>query len=624
MATMQTMLPIPGLTEVTLETWLTFLSTLAPGDVGPHVGPTSAAFIASWPEFSPNSRDTAQRCLEFIILQMGEQIGKHLDEVVDLTVIPELSRAGDALKTLRRRWTPKERLQRVLERSSSDNLTVAIQALKELKALMSSELNDFIRDLASGDVFDPLAGQILAALLAAACRDGDGTEALRLLAYECIGVLGAVDPDRCEIGFNDTRMTMLSNFTDEGESVTFALHLIRDVLVGAFRSTSDIKYQSHLAYTIQELLRFCKFTPALVGAAPNHSIPLKVRSRWNSLPKHVLETVTPLLEARFKMHTRPLEELSHPIYPSKSTYREWIQSWTTYLITKASGATARTIFGVFMSAVRNKDVGVAHHLLPHLVLNILISGNDDDAQDIRSELLVVLEDQVNIDGHSSSDKKLLSAQASRCCTSYTTGKFSMFLLSQAVFMLLDHLNKWVRVVRQDLANKKSESKRSRNHINNPVEEQLMRVDSILSSIDQNLMARAALRCKAYARSLMNFERQIVTLRENAAQSRDSPEYYERLHEIYAHLDEPDGMEGVSTMILSPSLEHQIRQHESTGRWTSAQSCWEVRLQQAPDNLDFHLGLLRCLRNLGHYGKLFLRTSFQPVTKLANRYLAHTR
>ncbi len=115
------------------------------------------------------------------------------------------------------------------------------------------------------------------------------------------------------------------------------------------------------------------------------------------------------------------------------------------------------------------------------------------------------------------------------------------------------------------------------------------------------MAQAAFQCKAFARSLMNFERQIVSLRERGPESKDLPEYYERLHEIYAHLDEPDGMEGISTLILSPSLEHQIRQHESTGRWTSAQSCWEVCLQQSPDNVDFHLGLLRCLRNLGHYG-----------------------
>lgn len=138
-----------------------------------------------------------------------------------------------------------------------------------------------------------------------------------------------------------------------------------------------------------------------------------------------------------------------------------------------------------------------------------------------------------------------------------------------------------------------------------LEHQLSRVDSILASIDQNLMARAALQCKAYARSLMNFEQQISTLLTRTPNSPELSAYYERLHEIYAHLDEPDGMEGVSTLILSPSLEHQIRQHESTGKWTSAQSCWEVRLQQSPDNVEFHLGLLRCLRNLGHYGELII-------------------
>jgi serine/threonine-protein kinase ATR len=155
-------------------------------------------------------------------------------------------------------------------------------------------------------------------------------------------------------------------------------------------------------------------------------------------------------------------------------------------------------------------------------------------------------------------------------------------------------------VRQEVQERKLENRRARGA--NQAEEQLLRVDSTLSSIDQDLMAKAALECRAYARSLMNFEQLILAVRDRAPNSDELPSYYESLHQIYANLDEPDGMEGVSTLILSPSLEHQIREHESTGRWTSAQSCWEVRLQQSPDNLDFHLGLLRCLRNLGHYGK----------------------
>ncbi|KAF8897901.1 hypothetical protein BD779DRAFT_1608382 [Infundibulicybe gibba] len=575
MATFQTMVGIPELSEITLESWHSFLSTLRPRDIGPHVGPTSAAFISSWPSLSPSAREMAIRILDYIVIQSGHELGKHLDDIVDLAGIPELNYIYRRLVDLRSTRTPKELLQHILDRSSSDNLTVAAQSLGEFKKFMLNDHKDFIIEISSGDMFDPLVGQILSSLFAIACRDGDGTEVLRLLAFECIGILGAVDPDRCEIPFKDPTVVVRNNFTDEGESVKFALHLITDLLVGAFRSTSDIKYQGHLAYTIQELLRFCQFTPALVAAGANTSVPVK----------HVLETVTPLLEARFALNTVSTPDLQHPIYPKQSTYREWIQLWTTHLITKASGETAQKIFGVFRSAVRSRDVVVAHHLLPHLVLNILISGDEGDIQAIRFELLVVLEDQVDLTSSSTADKKLLSAQA--------------------VFMLLDHLNKWVRLVRQDISTKKAESKRSRpNQLATRAEEQLLRVDSVLSSIDNNLMAKAALQCKSYARALMNFERQIHTIQKHSPHNKDlQTTYYERLHEIYSHLDEPDGMEGVSTLILSPSLEHQIRQHESTGHWTSAQSCWEVRLQQSPDNVDYHLGLLRCLRNLGHYDTL---------------------
>lgn len=180
---------------------------------------------------------------------------------------------------------------------------------------------------------------------------------------------------------------------------------------------------------------------------------------------------------------------------------------------------------------------------------------------------------------------------------------SKIICAQAVFTLLDHLNKWVRKIRQEIISRKAQPRRVRTQPSlQELENQLSHVDSVLLNIDQHLMAKAALQCRAYARSLMSFERQIVDIRDRSPHSTDLPGYYERLHEIYAHLDEPDGMEGVSTLLLSPSLEHQIRQHESTGRWTSAQSCWEVRLQQSPDNVDFHIGLLRCLRNLGHYGQ----------------------
>ncbi|KAL4076264.1 hypothetical protein J3A83DRAFT_4357344 [Scleroderma citrinum] len=587
MATLQTMFMIPELSEVTLSTWHVFLTTLTFQDLGPQVGATSASLLSSWSRLSSSSRDLAKCCLDFIVFEARDLSEVYLDEMVDLGDVPELHDAELELKRRRANRNPREQLLKILERSNSDNYAVSLRSLGELKTFMSSAHPDFTRSLASGDVFDPIVGKLQSTLLHIASRDGDGNEDLRLIAYECMGILGAVDPDRCEIDLHDSRMVVRNNFTDEPESVLFAMHLIKDVLVGAFRSTSDIKYQANLAYTIQELLRFCNFTPALLTPRNTTSVPVRVRNRWNNLPKHVLETVTPLLEGRFSAPIKTQAILVHPIYPKQNTYREWLQLWTIHLISRASEGTAQRIFGVFRTAVRYKDVEVAHHLLPHVVLNILLSGNEKDAQDIRTELLTVLEDQVSVGSSTSADKKLLSAQV--------------------VFMLLDHLSKYVRILRQDISSKKTESsKRSRvHHTLVESEEQLVRVDSLLSSINDELMAKAALQCKAYARSLMNFERQIVALRERepSTSNKELTPYYERLHEIYSYLDEPDGMEGISTLILSPSLEHQIRQHESTGRWTAAQSCWEVRLQQSPDNLDFHLGLLHCLRNLGHYDTL---------------------
>ncbi|KAI0751060.1 hypothetical protein C8Q80DRAFT_1099585 [Daedaleopsis nitida] len=583
MATLQTMVLIPELSDATLYSWYWFLFSLDSKDLGSHVGSTTASFVARWSTFSPRGREVAKRCLNLLIVERGAQLGDHLAEIADLSSIPELYETNQHLAYLRAEWTPYYCLTTLLDRLESESLPIAIQSAAELKTLLLDGDEELIRSLTAGDFFDPIVGRLIAALYAAACRDGENTEILHDLALDCIGIVGAIDPDRFELPVRDSHMVILSNYAEEEEATDFALHLIRDVLVNSFRSTSDVKYQSHLAFAIQELLQFCKFSISLAKPGSNtSSVPLRARTRWSKLPRIVVETCTPLLEKPLHLAYPAQIVVSHPIYPTTATYRQWVQGWTSHLIHNVSGDTARQIFRVFSPVVRSTDVGVARHLLPHLVLNVLAYGEENAAQSIRTELVTVLEDQVNPNSSASADKKLLCAQA--------------------VFMLLDHLTKYLREIRLNIARQKADAKRSRTHHEIMLEgqEQLVRVESILTSIDDGLMAKAAFQCKAYARTLMNLEQHIIAQRERKTPTTELQDHYERLHEIYAYLDEPDGMEGVSTVILSPSLEHQIRQHESTGRWTSAQSCWEVRLQHDPDNLDYHLGLLRCLRNLGHY------------------------
>lgn len=194
---------------------------------------------------------------------------------------------------------------------------------------------------------------------------------------------------------------------------------------------------------------------------------------------------------------------------------------------------------------------------------------------------------------------------------------------QMVFDLMDQLNRWIRNKNQETVRKRAELRRSRYQLKDvgshpavaALEFQRAKVESLLSMIDNELLSNAAFRCRAFARSLMSFEKEIVAKREQKKTEQELQPLYERLHEIYANLDEPDGMEGTSKLVISPSLDQQIRGHEMTGRWTSAQSCWEIKLQHEPNSLEPHLGLLRCLRNLGHNGSSASCSAFYAADNL---------
>ena len=410
MATLQTTIRLESLSEATLSTWLTFVKALDLNDLAAVIGQVSAAIVDVWPLLSINGRLIGREILEYVVLQRGDELGGSLDTLIDLSQIPELFACADHLRILRGNDSAKTRLSLIIERLFTDNVSVIHQSLEELRQFMVEISEVLIRSLTSGDVFDPVIGSLVKVLLSVACRDGEERIHLRSLALECIGILGAIDPDRFDIPHHEESTVVMKDFADEAESLQFSMHMIEDILIGAYRTTSDSKYQSEIAFAIQELLKVCGFTTDLVNPG-GEPVPLKVRARWNKLPKHVLDTITPLLASKFALpdNTEFIAE-RHPIYHAVSTYREWIQTWASHLISKASGTMARRIFKVFRAVVRNNDVGVTQQILPHLALNVLMSGNDEDVSNMRAEITTVLEDQLDTQRGVLFDKKRSSAQ----------------------------------------------------------------------------------------------------------------------------------------------------------------------------------------------------------------------
>ncbi|GAA6007639.1 hypothetical protein JCM11491_003906 [Sporobolomyces phaffii] len=589
MATLQTALSFPGLRMSALEAFQSFMTSGRYNDVGVFIGPVSSSFVHIWSELTDSEKEVAGAILSYIV-ENREGFKNFIQDVADLSHLPELSRTSAALEKTRKGWTFETWTNHLLERIKGENDAVTMEALKELRQLMASKTTE-LQALAFGDAFDPSIGRIVAGLLGAAIKDGPKFAEIRNVACECIGILGAVDPDRFELPPVQVPPVVLENFENHDESIHFALRLIQDLLVGAYRSTNDTRHQEFLAIAIQELLKCCGFNESTVGsAAPESTASIEKQQIWSSLPANVQQACAPLLSTEFQIQKKQKNEpvpVQFPIYLSTSNFRDWVVCFAVELYRKVQGEEARKIFRPFDALLGLEDLAVSQALLPHLVLHTLVCGSDDDRSLIKNEMEVVLTDQVS--------------------PSHNLPENSRLLAAQTVFALMDHLSRWLTLARKRVADLKSARRKNKTKtsLDTTLSNALIVVEGVLQDIPHILVGQAALTCKSYARSLLNFESHIVAQRAHGGNEvdKDLQAYYENLHECYADLDEPDGMEGISTKILSPSILHQIREHESTGRWTSAQSCWEVKLQQKPDDAANHVGLLRCLRNLGHYDSM---------------------
>lgn len=143
-------------------------------------------------------------------------------------------------------------------------------------------------------------------------------------------------------------------------------------------------------------------------------------------------------------------------------------------------------------------------------------------------------------------------------------------------------------------------------------EQISRVDRLISSIPAEVISRRAVECKSFARALFHWEqyiRQEKNRPELLGQNGKLETLYERLQDIYTQIDEPDGIEGISSHLHVLNIDQQILEHRKAGRWTAAQSWYEILLNEKPDDVDVQVNLLNCLKESGQHGKV-LRHSIE--------------
>ena len=177
-----------------------------------------------------------------------------------------------------------------------------------------------------------------------------------------------------------------------------------------------------------------------------------------------------------------------------------------------------------------------------------------------------------------------------------------------MFQVLDYLSLWLQEKKKSVTDARIMAGKTGRGVSEEDEmnaiKQISRVEGIIQLIPAEIISRRAVECGSYARALFHWEqyyRQQQQLRTETNQLFEKDDLLQHLQSIYAQIDEPDSIEGITAHLKVLNPEQQIIEDRKAGRWTAAQSWYEIALAERPDDVDTQVNLLTCLKESGQYG-----------------------
>ncbi|KAH0602256.1 uncharacterized protein H6S33_009866 [Morchella sextelata] len=549
-ACLQSALETEQLRTSALYAWSAIITTLPAEVISPLLVQTFSVILQYWNDFQDDARKRAQEIITHFFNKYSRTIEKDVGMIPSLALIPSSSHFETQLKEWRCSIGVKQRFDLLSRRCRHENVAVVEQALIELTGFIR-ENQAFIHTAAINEQPDEVVPQLIRTLLdvvvAFKNTDLNSNPKVQLniqrLCAESLGLIGAVDPNRVETTREIRDMMVLHNFEKADESVEFVVFFLEEKVVKAFLSATDTKVQAFLAFGMQELLRFIE-VGVDVSRSRGARVPQSIvaAERWASFSTTARSALTPFLGSKYILQQKA----------QVSSY-----------------------------------ISISLFLLPFVTLNVIIAGEDSDRKNIASEILAVLRP-------TEGSESIMASENLKQCT-------------ETVFLLIDHLTRWLRDKKKLNSSLQVQRARQQNrHV--ALEDEtgkdvaVERVESVLSVIPPDMMGIRSFECQSYARALFYWEQHIRQKRDTTREDEMTP-LYERLQHIYTQIDEPDGIEGISTKLPVLNHDQQILEHRKAGRWTAAQSWYELLLCEKPDDLEIQTNLLTCLKESGQHEML---------------------
>ncbi|KAF2633644.1 hypothetical protein BU25DRAFT_381226 [Macroventuria anomochaeta] len=587
-ACLQSAMADPDLCNDALLVWIALLDALDAEDTMLVIDQTFALIVEHWNIFSEETQLLASKTIIALTQKYDAQLRARIEYLPSLATIPMMSKTEGELVRFKSHVEIVRIFQAFGNRCKDQNAVVVRQALRELGPYLDAN-QKHLHQAIVGQKPLPVLAALTRSVLDASIRFSEDHPDITTLCAQCLGIIGGLDPYRVETVCEKKRVLMLSNFSRRDEDIDFVALLLEQVLVKVFLSTTNATSQGWIAYVMQEMLKHCGFS-ALAVAKPRSSQASTEAQRWNDIPEPTRNVLTPFLNSRYSVNRNPALHYKSPAYPifdGKISHGTWLQTFVYDLLQKGQGVNVEMVFPVLARVIRGFDLSIATFILPFAALNVIVSDDDQNLTHVGTELLTVLRREIQ-----STDQ---------------TDAVLIKQCSENVFQVLDYLSLWLQEKKKSVTDARIMAGKTGRGISEEEEmnaiKQITRVESILRLIPAEVISRRAVECGSYARALFHWEqyyRQQQQLKTETNQVFEKDDLLQHLQSIYAQIDEPDSIEGITAHLKVLNPEQQIMEDRKAGRWTAAQSWYEIALAEKPDDLDTQVNLLTCLKESGQY------------------------
>ncbi|PGH17548.1 hypothetical protein AJ79_01148 [Helicocarpus griseus UAMH5409] len=585
-ACLRSALDMAELCDQAFTSWSIIMTSLDEVEIEPLIDQTLSIIIKNWDTFLPESRERAFGLVGHILIENRALVEKTFETMPSLSSIPSMAEYEQEIVKMKECMDVQTRFKAFCRRCQNENQVVVEQALKELVQELTKN-EEYIHRYITNEQPDSTVALLTRTLLDCGSKFNPMSPTIMTLSAQCLGHIGCLDPNRIEMVREKKDILVLSNFDSADETFDFTLFFLQHVLVEAFLSASNTRSQGFLAYAMQALLKICNLDSVMLPRSQDIQANEFYR-RWLSLPEYVRNTLTPFLSSKYTVTIGAIStSCDYPLFSSKLSHPEWLRTFVLDMLQKGNGENMTIIFSVSSRIIRSQDISIAAFLLPFAALNMAVSGNETQRENLKKELLNVLKYPLPEDNHQIRE--------------------NLILCSESVFSVLDYLSRWLQGKKKEYtsvavpsAHSHRDSHRAhRDLVLNSWASQIKLVEELLSCIPAEIISKRAVECKSYSRALFHWEQYIQQQKDKKDKKDTSLEkLYSRLQEIYTQIDEPDGIEGISAHLHVLNIDQQILEHRKAGRWVAAQSWYELQLKSKPKDGIVQENLLTCLKESG--------------------------